>query len=457
MSKYFFEKKQNPERADWFFIIYSVAVLIYLIAINTQKDSTLSIIAAIVVLPFLFRPEKFLPLVFACAINGEFFVAYEGISMARIYTVVFAAGTLIQIILKKRKVRWEDIVLYGFFAVFAFISAGTSYTGDITAAVSFILYLVMAFSLIYTPFDRKFFLLSCSLISFILSVYYIVVLASGAGDSFLGRASVSDATNPNPLGMGIAQLVGFNFAGYFVAEKKLAKLLFVASAACNITSILFTGSRSALIGAFGGVVACLILITFGKSPEIRRINPLAAALFVVGCVIAYFVVLEIDPEVMKRFTVDNIKESGGTGRVDIWMVTMKKVFPKFPMFGLGFGGANLSLYLLANYGIRHGAHNIFVAMISEMGIAGILIFIPYLIACYIKIIKTYRFDCSSLIPFTMLTTIIFNGVGENTFGTRILWFAVGLCLMISRQKRENLLPKTRALDVVRTGRKNEKG
>ena len=441
MSKYIFEKKRNPERADWFFIIYSVAVLIYLISINTQKNSTLSLIAAIVVLPFLFRPEKFMPLVFACAINGEFFVAYEGISMARIYTVIFIVGTIFQIILKKRKIKKEDIFLYGFFAVFVFISAGTSYTGDETAAISFTLCLLIAFSLIYTPFDRKFFLRACSLISLVLSAYYIVVLVSGAGDAFLGRVSVSEDTNTNQLGMGIAQLVSFNFAGYFVSEKKFAKLLFAVSVACNIISILFTGSRSALIGAFGGIVACFLLITFGKSPEIRRINIFAFILFIVSCIVAYIVVSNTDPEVMERFTVESITERGGTGRTQIWGLILSDIFPSHPLLGLGYGGKNISQYLLANYGINHGAHNFFFDILSSTGLVGVLMFIPYLISCLVKAVKTFKFDCVSLIPFTMLVTIVFNGIGENTLGTRIFWFASGLCLMISRQQREKFLPR----------------
>ena len=82
----------------------------------------------------------------------------------------------------------------------------------------------------------------------------------------------------------------------------------------------------------------------------------------------------------------------------------------------------------------------YTVIVLKEGITGLLIFIPYTVVCLVKAIKTFRFDCSSLIPFTMLVTILFNGVGENTLGTRIFWFAAGLCLMISRQKRENKMP-----------------
>ena len=70
MSQYIKEKPKNEEKHDLFYIVYSVAILVYLLAINNTMTSVLSVFAVIAVIPFLFRPEKFLPLLFACAING---------------------------------------------------------------------------------------------------------------------------------------------------------------------------------------------------------------------------------------------------------------------------------------------------------------------------------------------------------------------------------------------------
>lgn len=444
MSKYIKEKRLfNEEKRDFGYIVYSVIVLVYLLAINNTMTSALSVVAVVAVVPFIFRPEKFLPLLFACAINGDFFVAFQGISMARIYTIVFIVGMIARMIIKKEKIKVSDFIIHGLLILFVFLSCGTSYSGEMTPAFSFGLYIATLVLMLYLPFDRKYFLFGCALISLVLSVYYVVSLVSGSQDAIWGRVSVDDSVNVNSLGMSIAQLIGFNFAGYFVAQKKLAKLLLVAAGACNVISILLSGSRSALIGALGGIVSCIVLVTFGKSPEIRRISPLTIIIFTLGCFVAYFAVLRNDPEVLKRFTVESITERGGTGRTRIWGLILSDIFPSHPFLGIGYGGKNVSQYLFVNYGLSFSSHNFFFDILSSTGLIGVLTFIPYLISCLIKIVKTFKFEGMSLIPFTMLVTIVFNGIGENTLGTRIFWFAAGLCLMMSRQQREKFLPKDR--------------
>lgn len=440
MSQYIKEKPKNEEKHDLFYIVYSVAILVYLLAINNTMTSVLSVFAVIAVIPFLFRPEKFLPLLFACAINGEFFVAFQGISMARIFTLIFIVGMIIRMMTEKVNPKMSDFVIHGLLVLFIIFSCATSYSGELTPAFSFGLYIATLLFLLYMPFDRSYFLFGCSLISLVLSVFYVVVLVSGSADAFMGRVTLDEDINENQLAMGIAQLAAFNFAGYFVADKKNLKILLAAGGVCNVISLIFTGSRSAVIGTVVGLVACVILATFGKSHEVRGIRFSTLLIIAVGCAVAYYVITKYNPDVLERFSVDAVKESGGTGRAEVWELVWKDVFPAFPFFGLGYGGQNLSYYLRDNFGVGHGAHNFFFDILSSTGIAGLLIFISYTVVCLVKAIKTFRFDCSSLIPFTMLVTILFNGIGENTLGTRIFWFAAGLCLMISRQKRENKMP-----------------
>ena len=55
-------------------------------------------------------------------------------------------------------------------------------------------------------------------------MFYVVVLVSGSADAFMGRVTLDEDVNENQLAMGIAQLAAFNFAGYFVADKKNLKI-----------------------------------------------------------------------------------------------------------------------------------------------------------------------------------------------------------------------------------------
>ena len=131
MSKYIKEKRLfNEEKRDFGYIVYSVIVLVYLLAINNTMTSALSVVAVVAVVPFIFRPEKFLPLLFACAINGDFFVAFQGISMARIYTIVFIVGMIARMIIKKEKIKVSDFIIHGLLILFVLLSCGTSYSGE---------------------------------------------------------------------------------------------------------------------------------------------------------------------------------------------------------------------------------------------------------------------------------------------------------------------------------------
>ena len=424
-----------------FYEVYSAFVLVYLLLINNQTNVIWSGGAVFLALPFLLVPEKILPLLFACSINSEFMVAFQGISMARIYTLIFLAGAIFQVFYRRKRLERNDILVYLFFSIFLLVSAATSFTEETTPAYSVILYFLMVFFMLSLSVDRQSFLKGCIIISVILSVYYAAVLLSGTEDALYGRVSVGETVNTNMLAMGIAQLLAFNFAAYFISEKRSTKLILIFSGLCNVLGILFTGSRSGAFGAVCAVFCCILLMGLKKNPRVKGIRPLTVVAFLLGTSLVLFLVQMIDPEVLSRFTLDNVVESGGTGRFEVWTTYLEKVFPRYPFFGLGYGGQNLSIYLTEYYGISQGAHNILIEMLSSFGIVGTMLFVPYLVICLAKVIGRYRLDKTVLIPFTMLCAILFNGIGENTFGTRILWFAVGLGLMLCRQPLEETAEK----------------
>lgn len=442
-------KKKEKEKMDFFtgkkfYTYYSVFVLIYLLAINNMANSFLSVIAVLLAVPYFFAPEEGLPVLFVCAMNGEYMVAFQGVGMARIYTLVFIAGALYKIVSEGTMIDFKQLALYGLFSVFVFFSAYTSLTGEIEVAFTYFLNFGMAFLMAYIKADKKELLKNLFNLTTILSVYYfyLVVINSGWGIGS-NRGSIDEAVNPNALAMTIAQLIAFLFA-YFFLVKNIKKKIFVwVLLVLNGISLIYTGSRSALVGVVGSVVLCLILISFSKNKQIKGLNPFVILFIIIAFVGVYIFVSNNAVGILDRFSFDSIKESGGTGRLDIWRIILTRLFPEYPIFGVGCGGTNVYVYVSRYLEAAHGAHNLLLSVLAQMGLAGVLLFVGYLIYIFVKLIRKYKSNPLVLVPFSMFMAIIFNGIGEDTLGTRIMWFAIGLGLMMCQTDISDREPKAK--------------
>ena len=114
------------------------------------------------------------------------------------------------------------------------------------------------------------------------------------------------------------------------------------------------------------------------------------------------------------------------GRTEIWNILMEYSIKPHPLVGTGYGSAAGVLHA---HGDSHsGAHNILIAVLSDLGLIGLLLHAVPLCRILCRLLR--RKEPAALLPLGMLVTALVNGIGENIYTERFLWVAVGLALWL---------------------------
>jgi O-antigen ligase len=183
--------------------------------------------------------------------------------------------------------------------------------------------------------------------------------------------------NPNQLGsylvVTIVFLATFGAARFWSGT---ARGVALAGAALAAVAVFLTLSRGALIGL---AVALLVApIVAGRG---RRLGVLALAVVAMLGAVVWFGALA-PPDHVERIT--NPDRDGGAGRTDLWRVGWRMVEDK-PVHGVGAGNYPVASI---DYVLRPGAtendsqivddqkvaHNIYLTVVSELGIVGLALF-----------------------------------------------------------------------------------
>ena len=203
------------------------------------------------------------------------------------------------------------------------------------------------------------------------------------------------------------------------------KALHIVAFMFGVFILFLTGSRTSFIALLVTVIimylywAKLRSLNFGKSLVITVVFSLL--IFIV-----YNVVLSLLPVLMEKFTVESVLDSGGTGRIDIWLAYLFEYFPKYWLFGIGFDPLNMYYAMKAVNGIGHGAHNIIIEILSSTGLVGLAIYGITIFRSYRDMSREAIKDMEMMIPMALLTNSLMVGIGENAIGGRFVWLAVGL-------------------------------
>jgi O-antigen ligase len=83
------------------------------------------------------------------------------------------------------------------------------------------------------------------------------------------------------------------------------------------------------------------------------------------------------------------------------------------------------------------SHNIIVSMLAQVGIVGFVAYMSFYYKVIMKLIKAIRFNIINIIPFMLILTAIFNGIGEVMYSERLFWNALslaGLSLLYGNNK-----------------------
>jgi O-antigen ligase len=201
----------------------------------------------------------------------------------------------------------------------------------------------------------------------------------GSGLQIDVGANRYSAAGQNADTIGSLLVVGIPLAWYLArtctSTVRRIGLVYLAAAPVGV---LLTGARGPFLG---GLVALFVIPLSVRRTSLSSL----VRLMVLLIVFAALVVPLVPQAIWERIgTIPREVFGGGTltTRRDLWAVGLES-FPSHPFLGVGAGAYGV---LLQNAGYeRNPAHNLFIGLLAEGGIIGVLLFLMVLGACAAKI------------------------------------------------------------------------
>lgn len=173
--------------------------------------------------------------------------------------------------------------------------------------------------------------------------------------------------------------------------------------------IFVSGSRGGLLAVGAGAGAYLIVYHGGSAKSIFKKVLLVILVFGLIAVIIH----QLPENLKTRFTIENVTESGGTGRVDLWeqaidLFANSNGLRQF----FGYGTATVRrCFIMYDYPDINVVHNMFLETMVELGIVGLIIYsatiFAFIKASY-KFVDKYAFAVMFSMLVMSLSTSIYT-------------------------------------------------
>lgn len=173
-----------------------------------------------------------------------------------------------------------------------------------------------------------------------------------------------------------------------VTEKRLSRrLLALAELLFYVFVTFMTGSRGGLLAMLASL-GIFILSYSGRGS--RRLFGRMVCLLLILLIL--YTSIDLLPESLKmRFSLDDLTQTGGSGRIELWINAVDMYIRSDPITYFIGSGTSTARYNMALHGYRrvNVVHNIFLETLVELGIIG-LIFYTLAIVSFIKKAFTYK-------------------------------------------------------------------
>lgn len=416
-------------------------ILLLLLFASVLMESAFAVAGVIMLsVPAIHKnPVTGLALYIATSTSGAFFPFSEGISLSRIYGLLYVISVLLKAFSRPRRLRlkleavWFAIllVIINTLSLLYSLSLESTWAGNITMGLNIVIFLI---TVGYRWDDNETIHMLSICIRTVL-VFFTLYLVTGHGiiDLRSGRWSLSSAVNANAIAISLAQLSIVCIAAVISAKEPKRKLTWGLLVAAGTLMLFMTGSRSSLFGLIMGLVFILFSVD-----NYRRWQKgiLFAALFGGLCLI-WTLLGKLAPSLMGRFSIEAILRGQGTGRLVIWSNLARYVIPQHLWFGVGLGGGNVIASLTHVDTLYHKpAHNIVIDLITQLGVVGILVYGSFFVLTY-RCAKRVPFEHSLVFAFAaMFVVSIGIGIGETMFFNKLLWVSAAMCWKYAGQPQD---------------------
>lgn len=244
--------------------------------------------------------------------------------------------------------------------------------------------------------------------------------------------------NPNVLGEYILLVLPASVGLMWVHKKAAPKIVYAGISAFMFLALILTFSRGCWIGI---MFAAAIFITFA-----------AGKLWGLGLIALPMLPIVLPESIINRFSsIGNMDDSSTSYRVYIWMGTLAMV-KDFWLSGIGMGQkAFTQVYPFYSYNgiVAPHAHNLFLQILVESGVAGIGVFLIIALLFLRRIMVAYGAGGKGAKLSTLMTALaagacgfLLQGMFDNCFYNYrvmlVFWCTLAMgrvCASIAEEKR----------------------
>jgi O-antigen ligase len=194
-----------------------------------------------------------------------------------------------------------------------------------------------------------------------------------------------------PVSLGMYKLMG--------AKRIGIKVVYIALMVLELYAILLTGSRGALLST---VIAVAITALLSRKLSVNYIFSVLVFLLVVILLVSTIVLPLIPEEVLNRFTMEEIEETGGAGRAEIWERAWKKI-REGSLLRLLFGYGNGAKLVLNKSGRVSAMHNQLLQVLANYGLVGLGLYLSLLWESFRNILRRNRRYAGSFLGMMALS------------------------------------------------------
>lgn len=406
-------------------LIFSVFLSVLVLISAEFNHIFISLIILGISLFGIIKPEAVIPTFFLTSLSSDYFVAFPGIGFTRIFSLILITGFLLNS--KRLSFRKEGLLGLAYIFSSTLVTFLFSNHREVNSLLSMGLNMLVFIIFANYKFSRdevmkifKSILISIIIMFTFFSFQFVL------NPDFLqnGRLTISEDVNENRFAMMFAQLAAYTLGFSVVVKKRFRKILMLFFSILSIYFILLSGSRSAFIGiVFAAIISFVILGI--RNRKHRRAIYIFALLAICGY-LGFEYLVSSNPILAYRFNLEQIISSGGTRRWPRVVTELKYVIPNNLFFGVGLNSINEYIATSKYMSDPGSSHNIIVSMLAQVGIIGFVAYMSFYYKVIMKLIKAIRFNIIHIIPFMLILTAIFNGIGEVMYSERLFWNALSL-------------------------------
>lgn len=223
--------------------------------------------------------------------------------------------------------------------------------------------------------------------------------------------------DPNDLGLILALSIPMSAYLAGVEHRRLRAWLYRLHLPIVLWCIVLTASRGALLAVLAAM--CFVPFTFNRVPAGRKALLLALS----GVVLAGAIYMAPQSALERLSTTHSELASGSLNeRRDIWKAGLQ-VWNENPVLGIGAGAFQEAVRPL--FGMPLAAHNLFVALLAELGVVGCVLFAGSMVACAVTSFKLPPME--RRLAFAVLATLVIGVMGLEWEWRKPAWFMLALC------------------------------